>query len=188
MTYYLARLLSRIIFKTVFRLKVTGKENLPDGGFIIASNHNSLIDPPLVGAALRQPVYFMAKKELFEIPIFGALIRSTHAFPVDRTAPELSSIKKAISLLKSGKVLLIFPEGTRKTTGKIHRGIVLLAHKAGVPVVPSKIYNNENIRKLLQIRYVIGKPMTILPESGKRVSSKTYRQFVSQVMEEIKAL
>ena len=130
----------------------------------------------------------MAKKELFEIPAFGTLISSTHAFPVSRTAPELSSIKKAISLLRSGKVLLVFPEGTRKSNAKIHRGVALLAHKAGAPVVPSKIYNNQNICRLPRLKYVIGKPMKFELRPEEKASSEKYNQFASRVMEKISAL
>lgn len=189
MNYYLCRLLFWFIFKTLFRLKVTGRKNLPEGGFIIASNHNSLADPPLVGSSIRQPVYFMAKKELFNIPVFGTFIRSTHAFPVNRDAPELSSIKKAINMLKSGKVLLVFPEGTRKSAAKkMHKGVALLAHKAGVPVVPSRIYNNENITKLRPLRYVIGDPVKFMLKTNEKASSMTYNQFASLIMEKIMSL
>ncbi len=188
MNYSLGKLLFLFIFKTLFRLKIIGKNNLPESGFIIASNHNSLIDPPLIGSSIKKPVYFMAKKELFQIPIFGEIISSTHAFPVNRETPELSSLKKAINLLKSGKVLLIFPEGTRKSTSRIHRGVAFLAHKSNVPVVPSKIYNNQDIFKLRQLKYVIGKPVKFMLPSDKRACSKTYSQFSSQIMENINSL
>lgn len=189
MNYYLGRFLFRIIFKTLFRFKVIGKSNLPEGGFIIASNHNSLIDPPLVGSALKQPVYFMAKKELFRIPVFGTIISSTHAFPIDREYPVMSSIRKAINLLKSGKVLLVFPEGTRKLEAKkIRGGVALLAHKANVPVVPSRIYNNQNIVKLPTLKYVIGEPVKFMLKPNERASSRKYSQFSSLIMEKIRSL
>ncbi len=188
MNYYIGRFLFHILFKFIYRLKITGKENLPKGGFIIASNHNSLADPPLVGSSISSPVYFMAKRELFEIPFFGTVIKSTHAFPVNRKAPELSSIKKAINLLKNGNVLLVFPEGTRKSNASIHRGVALLAHKAGVPVVPSKIYNNDKILKLAKLRYVIGKPVDFIISPEKRATSRLYMDFSSMIMDRISKL
>ena len=193
MLYWIGRTLFQIIFKTVFRLKVSGKENLPLCGFIIASNHNSLIDPPLVGASLERGVYFLAKKELFDIPIFGNIIKMTHAFPVDRNTPGADFFKKALKLLKSRKILLIFPEGTRKSISgighsakKINRGVAMLAHKSGVPVVPSKIYNNKNLWGLPRLRYVIGHPIHFPLPPDKKASSNDYLKFSEIITDKIK--
>jgi 1-acyl-sn-glycerol-3-phosphate acyltransferase len=179
-----------VVFTVVFRLKITGLSNLPEtGGFIIASNHNSLIDPPLVGSSIRQPVYFMAKKELFKIPVFGRLITATHAFPVNREFPGPSAIKKAIGLLRKGKVLLVFPEGTRKSESKkIHKGVALLAHKAGVPVIPAKIHNNRQIYRLRQLKFEMGGPINFSISPGEKAASSMYADFSEKIMSRIISL
>ncbi|MBN2406129.1 MAG: 1-acyl-sn-glycerol-3-phosphate acyltransferase [Elusimicrobia bacterium] len=172
----------------MFRLKVTGRENLPAGGYIIASNHNSYFDPPLVGVCNVKGVYFMAKKELFYVPVLGTAIRKTHAFPVDRENPGPSSIKRAIGLLRSGKVLLIFPEGTRKSSHKIHSGVSMLSHKSGVPVVPSRIYNNDRMKSFARLKYVIGKPVYFPFLPGEKAPEGEYESFAEAVMSKIERL
>ena len=191
MNYYLVRFTSYVIFKLFYSLKVYGSENLPKEGFIIASNHGSLADPPLIGASLSKPVYFMAKKELFDIPFFGALIKSTHAFPVKRGRGDIASIKKSISLLKSGKAILVFPQGSRKKhKQKVQKGLSLLAHKAGVPVVPSRIVNNEKIKNFnfKPLKYIIGKPLYFPKDSSEKSDSKSYEDFANKVMDAINQL
>jgi 1-acyl-sn-glycerol-3-phosphate acyltransferase len=188
LNFYIGRFFSYIIFKTLYRLKIFRRAELPEGGFIIAANHNSLADPPLIGASFRRPVYFMAKKELFEIPLFGDLINSTNAFPVKRGKPDRDSIRKAVSMLKAGKIILVFPEGTRKAKGQAQRGISLLAHKAGVPVVPSRIINNSDFIKFRQLKYIVGKPMKFGCPPDKRAASREYKDFASRIMQEIYSL
>ncbi|UCD17981.1 MAG: 1-acyl-sn-glycerol-3-phosphate acyltransferase, partial [Candidatus Zixiibacteriota bacterium] len=90
------------------------KENIPkDGPFILASNHISLTDPPILGASVSRPVHFMAKKELFKNRAFGALLRRLNAYPVNRRGFDKAAIRTAISLLRSAQGMVIFPEGTR---------------------------------------------------------------------------
>ncbi len=89
MLYYLGRALFRAVFQVLCRWEVEGRENVPSsGGLILAPNHLSYLDPPLAGSAVRRPVYFMAKRELFSVPVLGWLIRRTHAFPVSRGAAD----------------------------------------------------------------------------------------------------
>ncbi|MFH1415894.1 MAG: lysophospholipid acyltransferase family protein [Elusimicrobiota bacterium] len=186
MNYYIGRFLFRIIFRVAFRLNVYGRYNMPAGPCLIVSNHNSLIDPPLVSSCLRRPIYFMAKKELFDIPVFGDLIRSAHAFPVNRHAADLSTVKKAIKLLKSGRSLLLFPEGTRKKSDKkIHRGVSLLAHKAGVPVVPCRLFNNEKPYRFRRLACRIGKPVNFSLLPGEKANSRLYLDFAEELVNRI---
>ncbi len=117
------------------------------GGLIIASNHIAGADPFLLGSAVPRELWYMAKKELFEVPIQGPLIAKVNAFPVDRFGFDLDVIKTSISLLKEGKPLIMFPEGTRSKDGVIKEGKIgvgMLARKAGVPIVPAYL---ENTRK-----------------------------------------
>ena len=189
MLYFLGKTISYLVYKTLYRLKIEGRENIPDNtGYIIASNHNSYADPPIIGASMKQPVYFMAKKELFAIPLFGWLISRLHAYPVDRNAPQPSSIKNTIKLLKEGKTILIFPEGTRKSNDRIHSGLAFLAHKAGVPVLPSRIFNNHDMHRFNKLRYKVGEPVRFHCEPGGKTGPDAYRKFAEYVMERINGI
>lgn len=141
--YNIIRLIFRLIFKTVFRWQIIGPENVPQtGGVIIAANHVSLWDPPLVGSALTREIHFMAKQELFCIPVIGWLTKKINAFPVKRDSADRNAIKHAVKILEEGKVLGVFPEGTRSKTGKLGEpepGLALIAAKAGALVVPTAV-------------------------------------------------
>ncbi len=146
-TYWFAHALIAIYIRTLCRLKRTGHEKIPEqGGLIIASNHQAAADPFIMGTAVPRELAFMAKKELFEIPIEGWLIKRFNAFPVDRFGFDLTVIKKSIEILESGQALVMFPEGTRSKDGKIHEGKIgvgMLARKAGVPIMPVYIENSR---------------------------------------------
>lgn len=145
--YWFANTLIAIYIRTLCRLKRTGHESIPQkGGLIVASNHIAAADPFIMGTAVPRELSFMAKKELFEIPVEGWLIKHFNAFPVDRFGFDLAVIKKSIELLESGQALVMFPEGTRSKDGKIHEGkigIGMLARKAGVPIAPVYIENSK---------------------------------------------
>ncbi|MEN8262033.1 MAG: lysophospholipid acyltransferase family protein [Nitrospirota bacterium] len=139
--YNLSALLIRSVFRINGGLTVKGQENIPEGGVIIASNHISYLDPPLIGAVAPRRVTFMARKGLFEIPVLRSIIKPA-AFPVDREKPRPSTIKEAIKRLRNGELLVIFPEGSRSETGELQeakRGIVMIASMSKVPVVPALI-------------------------------------------------
>ncbi len=119
---------------------VEGVENVPsDGGAVIASNHLSNLDPPVVGAAMPRRTYYFAAAYLFKNPLFGFLIRKCYAFPVKRGAADTRALKNAIEVLEAGELLTMFPEGTRSRTGELgdfDLGAALAASRAGVPIVP----------------------------------------------------
>lgn len=161
--YYLVVFLVRIVFAIWYNIRVEGRENIPKkGAYIFASNHRSYADPVLVVICGRGKFSFMAKSELFENKAFGWLIRMLGAFPVERGKGDTAAIDKAISRVKEGSHLLIFPEGTRSTTGKVGRGktgVALIAAKAGADVIPVGI-NFEgklHFRSKIIVRY--GEPI-----------------------------
>ena len=130
------------MFRLLFRWRISGVENVPTGGAIIAPNHQSFFDIPLVALVLAlhgRRTHFMAKSELFRNPVFAWIIRGLLAFPVRRGAPDRMAIRYAIERLKQGELVVIFPEGTRSKTGQLKEaeaGLSLIAARAGVPVVP----------------------------------------------------
>src|SRR5690554_3954124 len=106
MLYVLFRFLFRCLFYSVFRLKVSGRDNVPDhGAVILCANHISYFDPPLVGSPLRRKVHYMAKEELFNIPVLGWLIHQFGAFPVKRGGVSRDAIRNSIKLLNSGEIM-----------------------------------------------------------------------------------
>jgi 1-acyl-sn-glycerol-3-phosphate acyltransferase len=134
---------ARILTSTMFDIKVYGRHHVPmDGGVLMVSNHQSYLDPVLVGVQLGRPLSYMAKAELFENPAFAWLIRSLEAFPIRKGEGDKAAIETTIRELEAGKMLLVFPEGTRTLDGQIgpmERGIALVIRRAKVPVLPTVI-------------------------------------------------
>lgn len=134
-----------LVWKILFGFRVEGRENIPDnGGIIIASNHLSSYDPPLIGTAVwSRECYFFAKRELFIInKFYSCLIRAFNAYPVDTRKPDIKALKQTKSLLGRGLGIIFFPEGTRSKTGQFldfNPGVGWLAIKCNVPIVPTLI-------------------------------------------------
>ncbi len=167
-------------------MKINGHDNLPSsGGYILAANHNSLADPPLVAAAVKTKLNFMAKEELFRIPFFGSFIRNANAFPVKRDVTDKKAIKRSLKILRSGERLLIFPEGGRFDSGKALTGISYLAHKTGVPVIPVGLVNNYDFHLLKRIYVNIGLPVNFEKPPHKKSQKKEYDFFASHILKEI---
>ena len=157
------------IFRFQFGLmgwKIVGLENMPaEGPVILAVNHQSLWDPIVAGSSLPRKVSFMAKEELFTIPILGNIFRKMGAFPVKRGQGDMNAIRHSLALLKEGGVLGLFPEGTRSKDGELKKGLpgmVFLMEKSKATVVPLKMFGTRNLltRGWGKIVVVVGKPMT----------------------------
>jgi 1-acyl-sn-glycerol-3-phosphate acyltransferase len=161
--YLMGRQMFKTIFKVFYRCRVYGVENIPkSGGAIVAPNHISFFDPPLSGSTMKRPLHFMAKKELFSIPIFGWIIKQTNAFPVKRRSLDVLAVRHAFHILKKGQLLLMFPEGTRSKNGKIGKaraGVGMVACIAQVPLIPVKIENTNAMLQFKQIKIKYGKPI-----------------------------
>ena len=141
------------------------------GPVILACNHVSYVDPPALGCMLRRPVAYMAKVELFSIPVLGTLIRGLGAFPVDRSRGDIAAIKAAAEILKRGKILGIFPEGTRNTDGtvKAQMGVALLASLTGATVVPAYVSGSKGAARFAKITVTYGPPLRfVLDRKAKR--------------------
>lgn len=129
--------------------KIYGVENVPQtGGLVIVSNHASYFDPPIVSNCVCRPVAYMAKEELFKIPVLAQAIKLYGAYPVSRGTADRAAIKYALEYLENGWAVGVFLEGTRTRDGRVHdpkRGAALLAAKAKVPLLPVSLWGSEKI-------------------------------------------
>ena len=134
------RFLARTFIGVLTGWRVQGAEQLPrEGGLIVASNHVSFWDPPMIGAAIPREAHFLAKEELFWTPGLGSFVRSVNAIPIRRGAADLRGLTRAIEVLKQGGAILLFPEGSRMRDGELHParpGVGLLAVQTDVPIAP----------------------------------------------------
>jgi 1-acyl-sn-glycerol-3-phosphate acyltransferase len=141
--YRICRAIVRFLIFFIWRWDVEGLENFPaEGPVIVVGNHISYWDPVLIGCALPRQVFFMCKKEIFSIPVLGSLLRIIGTFPVDRNNPDRGTIRHTLALLHQGRVVCIFPEGTRSKTGSLlppSTGAAYFATKTGAPVCPAAV-------------------------------------------------
>jgi len=141
--WVLLRAFARMLFLLCFRVRVYRQNRVPPkGGALIASNHQSYLDPVLLGLGLDRSICYMARSSLFRNPLFRLLIASLNAFPVKRGGRDTTAVREAVRRLRGGWCLTVFPEGTRTpdgSVGRIHAGALLIAERTGVPVVPAAI-------------------------------------------------
>ncbi len=148
---HLLRAVPARVLLAAYRTRFIGAENVPAGGAILAGNHVSYADPVLLWCGAPRPVHFMAKAELWESRLIGGAIERLLAFPVHRGAPDRAALRVASSLLAEGKLVGMFPEGTRHRAqnsdglGEANAGVAFLALRSGVPVVPVGIHGTEAI-------------------------------------------
>jgi len=181
------RALIRVFLFFVFRIKVSGKENMPhEGGVIVAINHRSNWDVVVAGAVSPRQLGYMAKAELFNNKLFGALIRALGAFPVHRGKGDIGAIKSALTRLRDGETVAMFPEGRRvrdneKATAK--PGAVMIAHKAKVPVVPVKISGKYRFMSKLCVTF--GEPITYENLYDEKLTVEQLQSLANELMEVI---
>jgi 1-acyl-sn-glycerol-3-phosphate acyltransferase len=179
--YFAVGLLSWPVIRGVFRERVHGLENVPEGGFVLAPNHVSNLDPWPLGMPLwpHRQLNWMAKVELYK-PVIGTLISWGGAFPVRRGERDESAIDTAVERVKAGEVVVIFPEGTRQTKGLIKRhesrprtGAARVALRAGAPLVPAAIGGTDRILRLGPLSVSYGPPVDLSGlEGDEREASK----------------
>jgi len=154
--YWALRAVLVPFFLIYFRLKRVGREHLPRSGpLLLASNHRSFLDPFVIGTLVRRPVYYMAKRELFEKRWQAVLLNALGAFPVDRGAGDRDAMATARAILARGDCVVVFPEGTRVRPGPLgdpRRGVGRLALETGAPVAPVAVIGSDAVRRGWRIR------------------------------------
>ena len=169
LVYKLVATLSWPVLYGLFRLRATGREHLPEGGYVLAANHNSNFDPWPLGLPLFPKRYlrFMGKSELFWTP-FKQFATAAGAFPVRRGEKDTVAIETAIDLCRAGHVVVMFPEGTRRKKGlrkryeaKAHTGAARIAFGADVPLVPAAIVGTDRLGRLERLRVAYGPPIPL---------------------------
>lgn len=173
--------------KPLYRFEVIGTEHFPkDGGILLCSNHINALDPPVVGILAPRPVHFMAKAELFNVPLLKGILPGVNAFPVKRGLSDRDALRTAIKLLKSGEVVGLFPEGTRSKDGKLGKGFSgagFFALRGEANVVPCAIIGPYKPFKKLKVVY--GEPIDIAPYRERKASAD---EVTEKIMEEIAEL
>lgn len=190
MFYRFAKLVCRAVLLLIRRWQVQGQNNIPpDGGMVLVSNHASYWDPVVVGCAMTRQVHFMAKAELFNPPILGPVITWLGAFPVKRGGSDRNAIRRALELLNNGRVVGIFPEGTRSKTGELmepHLGAAMLALRSGVPIIPTAVINTRGLFGKVRVRF--GRPLVFPELEGKKISRGDLENVSRLLMDEISNL
>ena len=190
--YMLVALLSWPLVRGVFRLRARGLENLPQGGFVLAANHLSNLDPWALGLPLfpRRYLRFMGKSELFWTPL-KQIITAGGAFPVRRGRGDVEAIETATDLVREGHVVVMFPEGTRQRKGirkryeaKAHTGAARIALTAGCPLVPAAISGTDRLTRLGPLRVTYGNPLD-LSELGADDTREAAQTATDRLMAEI---
>ncbi len=200
LTYAITWYLGRWIFALLFRWRVCHPERVPaEGPVILAANHASFMDPPLIGCAILRPVNYLARDTLFRFPVVGWYLRALNAVPVDRDGGGGSGLKAILDRLLRGGGIVLFPEGTRTADGTLQRarsGIGLTVIKSTAPVVPVRVFGTFEAwgrdRKLprphgIAVKY--GKPMDFaaLRAEAKVCSKARLKEIYQQVADELMA-
>lgn len=185
--YPFARSVVAGLLRPTFRIKVEGLEHFPkEGGVLLCTNHISNFDPPVVGVTAPRKVLFMAKAELFNVPVLKQLLSNFGTFPVKRGGGDREAIRAGLKVLKEGHVLGLFPEGTRSKDGKLGKGQAgagFFALRSTAAVVPCAIIGPYKSFRTLRVVY--GKPIKMEEFREKKINAE---EMTSIIMEEINKL
>ncbi|MBV9440314.1 MAG: 1-acyl-sn-glycerol-3-phosphate acyltransferase [Candidatus Eremiobacteraeota bacterium] len=190
MTFYaFSKVAVSALARAVFRYRALGTQHVPrDGGLIVVCNHISNFDPPLLAIGLPRPISYMAKKELFSIPLLAPLITRLYAYPVDREAGGTAALRASLRMLKDGRCLGIFPEGGRNLTGTNPEkaGAAFLAAASGAPVVPAAIVGTRALRPLKHVTVAFGEPLRV--ERSRKSGDGGLEKEAAEIMQRVRAL
>jgi len=185
--YTFARSVVNMIYKPLYRIETIGQENIPKvGSVLLCSNHISNLDPIVVGTTTPRAVHFMAKEELFRVPVIGRLFPHLNAFPVKRGMSDREALRKGLAVLKEGEVLGLFPEGTRSKTGELGEGLAgagFFATRSEALIVPCAVIGPYKAFNKLKVVY--GKPVDFTEYRKNKISADEATKII---MEEIRKL
>ncbi len=196
-TYRIIGILSKPLLYGLFRLRTEGLEHIPEGGFVLAANHTSNLDPWALGLPLfpKRQLRFMAKSELFN-PILGPILNAGGAFPVRRGEGDLEAIRTAVELVRAGEVVVMFPEGTRRRKGlrkkfkpRAHTGAARIAIWAKAPLIPAAIIGTDRLRRLgpWLVRYGAPIPVEDLHDQEPAEGAKVATERLMAAIEELRS-
>jgi 1-acyl-sn-glycerol-3-phosphate acyltransferase len=195
--YRVAHAILNFLAMILFGFVKRGGGRVPrSGGVIIASNHISYCDPPIVGCGIPRELHFMAKEELFKNPVFAALIRSYNAIPLKRSVGDMAALRKAVKLIKDGRAVLMFPEGTRSLSGKLLKakaGVGMIGVMTSAPIVPVYVEGTNSLRKafLRKRRFSVSCAEPVIPSEYKDQAAdpkEHYQRVTDEVMRRIAGL
>jgi 1-acyl-sn-glycerol-3-phosphate acyltransferase len=172
-------------------MHVVGIEHVPRSGpLVVACNHVSYVDPVALGVALPRRVWYMAKAELFRIPVVGPTIAALGAYPVDRGKGDVAAIRGSLRILKEGKAVGVFPEGTRNLHGDapVHMGVALLASLADAPVLPAFVLGGDRAKRLGKLSVAFGEPISLARKQNGKASREELANWANEIMARIRAL
>jgi 1-acyl-sn-glycerol-3-phosphate acyltransferase len=197
--YFLGYTIAKTVGRLSYKYRVINPERLiEEGPAIVASNHASFLDPPMVGVAFRKPIFYLARKTLFDNPIFGWIYRNMNSIPVDQKRPGMSSLKTIIRLVKAGNRVLIFPEGQRSwdgTLGEGMPGVGFVVAKSRAPVIPVRVFGaakalprGAKFPRRSKITIVVGEPIRFSEEELNSKEKANYQRISDRIMDAIGAL
>ena len=193
--YILVAAVSWPVVYGLYRLRTRGREHLPEGGYVLAANHNSNFDPWALGIPLFPKRYlrFMGKSELFWTP-FKQFATAAGAFPVRRGERDTAALETAAQLCREGHVVVMFPEGTRRKKGlrkkyeaRAHTGAARIALDADVPLVPAGIVGTDRLGRLAQLRVAYGPPIPVEDLGGREDAATVATERLMAAIAELEA-
>ncbi len=190
----------RVMYATYFRWRVFHPERVPESGAVLlACNHASILDPPLVGCGLKRECTFLARETLFRFPPIRWLFTQWQAVPIDRDGGGASGMKRIVAALGRGRAVILFPEGTRTHDGQlqsVRHGVGLIVVKSGAPVVPVRVWGTfeaygRTVKvpkpKRVTVKYGEPMPFTALREEAKTCSKERLKEIYQEIADQIMA-
>lgn len=185
--YAFGKALVKTALTPLYRFEVIGAEKFPkEGGILLCSNHIHALDPPVVGMTAPRTVHFMAKEELFKLPVLGGILPKVNAFPVKRGMSDREAMRTALKVLKSGEVVGLFPEGTRSTDGVLKKGLSgagFFALRGDADVMPCAIIGPYKTFRKVQVVY--GEPIRMAPFRERKASADEVTEVIMASIQDI---
>ncbi|WP_307439706.1 1-acyl-sn-glycerol-3-phosphate acyltransferase [Bacillus sp. V2I10] len=185
--YQFARGAVASVFFPLYRIEVKGKEHFPkEGAVLLCSNHIDNLDPPTVGISAPRQVYFMAKEELFQVPVLGGILRKVGSFPVKRGMSDREALRNGLNVLKDGGVLGLFPEGTRSKDGKLGKGLAgagFFALRSNALVVPCAVIGTY--KPFQKVKVFFGEPINLDPLRERKATAEEATELIMSKIAEL---